>query len=119
MAGLAERAEKVAEPALTVTPLWAATDADAEFTRVTEALAPLHPAGTLATVSAVTLPEVTVQLVVAAAREPQVLTDENPAATRPLEAVTAAAWATSGGAATAASTSGRARARRLLPTISP
>jgi hypothetical protein len=78
-AGVGEIEENAADPPATVTPLWAPMDAEEESTSVTEAVAPLHPAGILLTVTAVTFPAATVQLLVAPDRDPQDETEENPA----------------------------------------
>jgi hypothetical protein len=110
-AGVGEIDEKVADPPATVTPLCAPTDADEESTSVTEAVAPLHPAGMLATVTAVTLPADTVQLLVTAESDPHAETAAEPAPSFVDVVVAPAAWATVGGQATAQSTTTITRAR--------
>src|SRR5689334_11400850 len=95
-AGFADRLEKVAEPPLTVTPLCPPIEDEEELTKVTEAVAPLQPAGMLLTVTAVTFPPLTVQLVVAPLRAPQALTEEKPAPILLGVVAMPAAWATSG-----------------------
>lgn len=82
-----------------------------ESTRVSEAVAPLHAAGMLLTVTAVTFPAVTVQLVAVPDSDPQEETAENPAPSLVVVVVDPAAYATLGGPTTTQSTT---RARRAL-----
>jgi hypothetical protein len=111
-AGVGEIEENTTNPPATVTPPWDPTDAEVESTRVSEAVAPLHAAGIELTVTAVTLPAVTVQLVAVPDSDPQEATAENPAPSLVVVVVDPAANATLGGQATTRSTTRTRRAPR-------
>jgi hypothetical protein len=120
-AGVGEIEENAADPPATVTPAWEPTDAEVESTRVSEAVAPLHPAGMLLTVTAVTFPAVTVQLVAVPDSDPQEETAENPAPSLVVVVVVPAAYATPGGPTTTQSTTRARRAprRRRTAVVTP
>ena len=122
--GLADKVANTADPLATVTPLRAPTDAEDESTSVKAAVAPLQAAGRLLTVTAVTLPAVTVQVVVAPASEPQDATATKPAPIVVDVVVMPPAQATVGGPTTAQSTTRTSRAlrqhgKRVMTTSNP
>jgi hypothetical protein len=120
-AGVGEIDENTAEPVATVTPLLDPIDAEEESARVSEATAPLHAAGIPLTVTAVTFPAVTVQLVAVPDSDPQEETAENPAPSLVVVVVDPAANATLGRhtATKSATRTRRAPRRRRSAVVRP
>src|SRR4051794_21929735 len=114
VAGFALRDENTALPELTLTPLAEAREVDAESTRVTEAVAPLHPAGSPPTVTAVIVPDVAVHVAAAEVSDPHVPPADVPAPSFAEVGVMPAAWATPGTSASAQSTTRTGRTLRGL-----